>query len=194
MQKRKIFHALALSLLTLVVTGCSIAPPGSSLRRISLKTSRDCNMSTAITVDLVVFYDKDLFESVKKMDAHTYFHSVDQVRRDNESLIEIWRWELVPNQILENYKPVFKQGKAWGVLIFADYKTKGTHRAGIGSEVKSAFVSLGKTDFLSIDTSNDRPSTSEAQVEVYPVSQTILLDADTPLHGSSDSSSDAEDG
>jgi type VI secretion system protein len=147
---RIFFIPLACSLL---LTHCSHGPPGSNLKFISISTTPKLNERSAIKLDLVVVYNEQLFEKLQGLSSEAYYKAIPQIRRDNDTLVDIWRWEMVPNQFLNRYTPVFPYSKAWGVLFFAKYKTPGVHRAGIGSKIENVEIVLGEKEIEIFDTS-----------------------------------------
>jgi hypothetical protein len=162
-------------LLILVGCGSHESPPGATLESFSVVATEDVNLDSAITMDLVVIYDKELLNTLNKMTSEQYYGAIGQIRRDNDTLLDIWRWEMVPNQVLENYDPVFDTEKTWGILVFADYKTQGAHRAGIGKDVAEVVVTLGKKDIASVNTSTEITETDVASKKIYPGRNTIRL-------------------
>lgn len=178
-------RGLWLGAVMLLLASCSSksGAPGLSLKSISLVSASNTNLNSGLTVDFVAVYDKNLLDKLQGMTSTQYFSSIDQLRRDNMSMFDVWRWELVPNQILENYKPVFEQSKAWGGLFFADYQTPGDHRVGIGlsSYVR---VTLGEQDIEAV-APEEAPEDEEEKkaMTIYPVKETVLLNTHTPHTG-----------
>jgi hypothetical protein len=116
------------------------------------------------------------------MTAKQYFSAIDRLRRDNVAMMDVWRWEMVPDQLLGNYEPVFSETKAWGGLFFADYQTPGDHRVGIGKSAHVCVV-MGPDDIVAV-TAEDLPEAPERVTTlVYPVAATALLNTDTPNTG-----------
>ncbi|MBY0263824.1 MAG: hypothetical protein K2P90_00100 [Holosporales bacterium] len=178
---------LAFILGVLFLEGCSLipGPPGLQLKNISLLSKEKANKNSALTVDLVVLYDKELLKKLQGMTSVQYFSSIDQLRRDNMSMTDIWRWELVPGQFLVKYQPIYENKKVWGALFFADYHTPGDHRVGIGTS-HNLCVTFGEEDIDSVS-AEDAPGlfcmNDPEGIIIYPVKETVVLNTRTPSQG-----------
>jgi hypothetical protein len=168
-----------------LLSACGPSIPGVNLKTISLLSREDMNGDRPLCVDFVVLYDKELLRKFHEMTANQYFRSVDQLRRDNMSMMDVWRWEMVPGQFLGNYRPVFKNSKAWGALFFADYQSAGEHRFDVGP-APHVCVILGKETIESLMPRDELKTTPDPQsIASYPLDQTILLNTHTPNVGTS---------
>lgn len=130
------FHKVALKIfrflipfMTIGLVSCTIEDlPELSIDTVSIYAEPDANQNSAIAVDLVLVYNQDLLKTVGKMSAAAYFSSSRQLLLDNPSLLDIWHWELVPGQIVEDFSPPQDKGDAYGGYVFANYLTPGDHR------------------------------------------------------------------
>lgn len=102
--------------------------PELSIDTVSVYTDPDANQNSAIAVDLVIIYDQELEKTLGQMSAAKYFASSKQLLLDNPSLLDIWHWELVPGQIIQDFSPPQEQGDAFAAYVFANYLTSGDHR------------------------------------------------------------------
>lgn len=102
--------------------------PELSLDTVSIYTDTDANENSATAVDLVIVYDQELEKSLGKLSAAKYFSSSKQLLLDNPTLLDIWHWELVPGQIVQDFTPPQEQGDAYAAYVFANYLTPGDHR------------------------------------------------------------------
>ena len=172
----------------LLLAGCSSGPtpPGINLQTLSLTGLDTLNQNAPITVDLVMVYDDTMMKKLEALTANAYFSSIDQLRRNNMSAFDIWRWEVVPGQVLQNFAPVMRSEKGWGSFIFMDYQAPGEHRIGLG---KSATVNIvmGEKEVQAV--TSDSTAGGE-QLQVYPVSETILLNTHTPTAGMTQQTAD----
>ncbi len=110
------------------------------------------------------------------MSSGEYFSDVDQLRRDNISLLKIFRWEVVPTQILEDYTPTFNdKSNVWGVIVFADYPAEGNHRFTIAPETKSTRVILGVEKIQAVENKEKSDYVSQKTLNVYPADATLSL-------------------
>lgn len=131
---KKIAHFLILFGVGILLQGCggsSEKPPGAVLQNVSFAASLDANENTAVSMDLVMVYEKNLLATIKKMTADQYFSGIDQIRLDNPEFLAIWRWEIVPGQV-GNFS-LSPEKDAWGIVLFGDYQSPGDHRASVGA-------------------------------------------------------------
>ena len=102
--------------------------------------------------------------------------SIDQIRRDNFALLKIFRWEVVPTQILEDYTPVFPDNNTvWGTVVFADYSFQGMHRFTISPETESVRVILGADKIQAVENKEESDYIAEKRFKVYPTDAVMVL-------------------
>jgi type VI secretion system protein len=147
-------HQSFLSLIAscLILSSCSSSDeisPELSVSDVTIYAEPDANLNSAIAVDVVLIYDNDLLGSISKMPASKYFEASNQLRLDNPSLLDVWRWELVPGQVVNKFSLNSDKGDAFGGIVFANYLTPGDHRVKIppSGEVK---ILLQKNDLMSV--------------------------------------------
>ncbi len=102
--------------------------PELSIDSVSIYTESDTNENSAIAVDLVIVYDQELAKLLGQMAAAKYFSSSKQLLLDNPTLLDIWHWELVPGQIVQDFTPPQEEGDAYSAYVFANYLSPGDHR------------------------------------------------------------------
>lgn len=129
----------ALKLLTVLLTvslvSCTTKElPELSIESVSIYAEPEANQNSAIAVDLVMVYNADLLKTIGKMSAAKYFAASRQLLLDNPSLLDIWRWELIPGQMVAGFVPDHDKGDAYGAYIFANYLTPGDHRIKVGPD------------------------------------------------------------
>lgn len=123
------FCRLLFPLVTLGLVSCTIEDlPELSMDSVAIYTAPDANQNSAIAVDLVLVYNQELLKTLGQMSALKYFAASRQLLLDNPSLLDIWHWELVPGQVVENFSPAQDKGDAYGAYVFANYLTAGDHR------------------------------------------------------------------
>lgn len=116
------------------------------LTKVHFEVAPDLNNNAAVTVHLLIIYDKKIFMELAKLNSAQYFQKLDQYKRDSAQHIDWIVFEVVPGQHLEP-KPIQpSKGTGIGVLIFASYETPGDHRAPVAEE-KEIILNLGKADF-----------------------------------------------
>ncbi len=111
------------------LSGCSNENlPELYIESVSIYTEPDTNQNSATAVDLVIIYDEELVKILGRMSAAQYFASSKQLLLDNPSLLDIWHWELVPGQIVQDFSPPQEEGDSYAAYVFANYLTPGSHR------------------------------------------------------------------
>ncbi len=126
--KENFFKALC-PLLAMGLASCTIEDmPELSIDTVSIYADPDANQNSATAVDLVLVYNQELLKTMGTMSAGKYFASSKQLLLDNPSLLDVWHWELVPGQIVDNFSPPQDKGDAYGAYVFANYLTPGDHR------------------------------------------------------------------
>lgn len=133
------------------------------------------NRTSAMTIDLVVCYDKELCEHLKRMSAPEYFKSSNQLRTDNPAFLHVLRWEMVPGQILENYPCLPpRKSKVEGVLVFADYATPGSHRVAVDPKVRVMRVVMGPENIQATEGGENAHEPPHV-FQGYPASETLTF-------------------
>ena len=116
------------------LTSCGVASRTRSLfggdLKMAVKVSADLNQNAPVAVDLVVVYEKSLLQQLQELGAQEWFRQRDQLQRDFPKGFDVWSWEWVPGQEVEDQVLSFRLGAA-GALIFADYFEPGAHRQAV---------------------------------------------------------------
>lgn len=169
------------SCLPFLLVACNLANLSPvALETLSIKAEPDANLSSAVSVDVLLAYQAPLYAKLKGMTAQTYYATVEQLRRDHDADLKIWHWEIVPGQ-QKAYCLAINPCGAVGAVLYADFKTQGTHRADIGHFPKIA-VHLTHSGFrLSREVPSDLPVeiASPASLE-SPLIQHPLVRSSTP--------------
>lgn len=105
----------------------------------------ELNRDFPVAVDLVIPYDKGLYEELKKIKAETWFESRDQYLKDFEKKVDSHYSEWVPGVHIEQLRLRYKLGARGGV-VFAQYFTPGAHREVI-EPLKGFRLLLGESEF-----------------------------------------------
>jgi type VI secretion system protein len=88
------------------------------------------NNNQPIAVDYVLIYDEKLLDEILRLPAKVWFEKRGQYKRDHplNAAFDSWEWEWIPGQqVISRTIPLM--AKAKGGVIFANYHTKGDHRA-----------------------------------------------------------------
>jgi len=166
--------------MTLGLVSCSNGTlPELSIESVSIYTDPDANQNSATAVDLVIIYDEELVKILGQMSADKYFGASRQLLLDNPTLLDIWHWELVPGQIVQDFSPPQEQGDAFAAFVFADYLTPGDHRIRVSPEgiVK---ILLTRTDLKNLavfDLHDSRVGTTTSNTT--DTETTRLIDSDS---------------
>lgn len=132
--KEKFFRFL-FPLLAIGLVSCTIEDmPELNVESVSMYAEPDANQNSAIAVDLVLIYNQELVKTIGKMSAGKYFASSRQLLLDNPSLLDIWHWELIPGQIVDDFSPTQDKGDAYAGYVFANYLTPGDHRVKVAPD------------------------------------------------------------
>ncbi len=126
--------ALFLIFLLLFFSACGITVRTQSLFgkkvRLNVEMTESANQNNPVAVDYVLVYDEDLLKELEKLPAREWFEQKDQYKRDypEDSGFNSWNWEWVPGQKIEE-KALPLEASAEGGIIYANYFSKGDHRA-----------------------------------------------------------------
>lgn len=198
MSKHYLKYCVLFGSLALVSCKSMLKPsPELMMSDVSIYADSDVNNNSAIASDLVIVYNEDLMERIGKMSACRYFASVKQLLLDNPSLLDIWHWEFIPGQSVQNFTVCQDKGKAFGAYIFANYLTPGEHRIKVAPD-GVVIVRLKKDDLqdLSAQTRQDirygatmaTPEnlcgyTEQREYEKWPSLIDAITTSDTPTCG-----------
>lgn len=130
------FQYIKLLLLTVCLYGCAdtVKYPPVNLETITIQADQDANINSPIPFDLLVAYNPGAFDEIAKLTARDYFKKRDQILNDNPNMVQIWHWELVPGQRIQNLELKRGGARPAGALIFANYITAGDHRIRVGTQ------------------------------------------------------------
>jgi hypothetical protein len=158
-------------------TPLKAAPPKTKLKSVSFEAHKNMNSSAAVRVDLIIIYEETLAKKLQEMSATAYFDSIEQLRRDNLSNLVVYRWEIPPSGLLENYPmPIKDTKKVWAVIVFADYWSEKAHRLVIGPDIAKARIILNEDDLVLDGDTNYSPS--RTIVRHVPFEATVVMDKD----------------
>lgn len=115
--------------------------------RVQMDVAPDANQDSAIEVDIVAIYDADLLETLLKIPARDWFSKRRQFELDYPKGWKAWNWQVVPGQSIPTQDISADSGASYGVLVFANYRTPGDHRARV-SKVTDVIVHLQRDGFV----------------------------------------------
>lgn len=116
------------------------------LQQVSFHVSDKVNDASPVTVNIVIPYEKDLYQNLSKMKAKEYFAKAQQIKLDNSGKIDIFEWELIRSQMLNDQSVKPSRYSGTGILVFANYTTPGDHRQTIADD-EHVLIKLNDEDF-----------------------------------------------
>lgn len=167
-------------------------PPGTAVTHISIESHKAMNQNTALRVDYVVVYEKNLANSLKDMQASAYFGSVEQLYAQNKENLYILRWEVTPESLLEGYPiKVRDPKKVWSVMVFVDYLAEKSSRVSVEKEIKLVRIILGK-ETVTLDGQKEY-APNRALLRQVPFEATIVMDDKAAFSGQLEASKPSEE-
>lgn len=88
----------------------------------------EANHNSPVAVDVLMIGDEKVLKLVTAMTASDWFEKRKDFERSHPGKIQQVSWEWVPGQDVDRVT-VTGTGVATGVVLFANYQTKGDHRA-----------------------------------------------------------------
>jgi type VI secretion system protein len=160
MAGKKIFYIVALlTCCSIFLVGCggndvvsamksmiNMQPAKVWIEKVHFKATDDVNDTSPITVNIVIPYKPDLMQELSKMDADAYFQKVEQIKSDNAGKIDVFSWDLIRGQRLDDVPINPSKVTGEGVLVFARYSSPGPHRIAVADD-KEVIILLEKLDF-----------------------------------------------
>lgn len=116
------------------------------LNKVSFRVADDVNDSSPVTLHIVIPYTADLNTSLTKMSAEDYFRKTEQIKLDNTGNIDVFTWDLIRSQSLNDELITPTKVSGEGVLVFARYSSPGDHRITI-ADSEAVIIRLNKHDF-----------------------------------------------
>jgi len=102
------------------------------LKQIMFVTSDTTNRGGALKLHLVVVYEKEVWDTIRKWTSYEYFRGSKQLRNDHPNKLYIQEYQLVAKNSISPWKtlnyPHLKKMKAVGIIIFADFNNGGPGR------------------------------------------------------------------
>lgn len=138
------------------LSGCSLlqgdknAEPPVCLKKVNISLDSDANQDSALAIDLLMIYKKELLDTVMQMKARDYYLSATQLKRDYPEMVDIWHWELTPGQVVKDYPITQRPDPVIGAVFFADYLTPGDHRVRFGTQME-AHIRAKRFDFCVLE-------------------------------------------
>ena len=136
-------------LLTFNMSACGGFHPSAWINRnfdFNVTVAKNANRNSPIAVNLVLIFDEDLVKKLSALTSREWFKQRDQFKQDfpGDTGFSSLEWEWIPNQ---NVSPLSLPTKSnlEAVIIFANYTSKGAHRAQItpNSDIKLKLLEEG---------------------------------------------------
>lgn len=116
------------------------------LNKVSFRVADDVNDSSPVTLHILIPYKDDLLSELSKMSAEEYFKRSEQIKSDNAGNLDIFAWDLIRSQKLDDEPISPTKVNGAGILVFARYSTPGDHRISIADD-EAVLIKLDKGDF-----------------------------------------------
>lgn len=116
------------------------------IEKISFKADDNMNDQSPVTVHLIIAYDPAVLGELVKLDANSYFLKADQMKVDNNGKMEVFSFDILRGQRLNDQSINMSRMSGEGAVIFARYASPGPHRSVLGDE-SAVLVELNKDDF-----------------------------------------------
>lgn len=126
------------------------------LHTVKFDQTDDVNNKAAVTVDVLVFYEKKLFEKILKLPSDKYFDQKEQLQKDYPTEMDVFSFEVIPGQRTHDQHVETSRASGVGCIVFAHYTTPGAHRVVVGPN-DAILIELDKKDFKVkvVDTDDD---------------------------------------
>jgi type VI secretion system protein len=145
------YNVFAFLFVLMTLTGCgdsafSFHRAKVWLNNVSFSVADDVNDSSPVTLHILIPYKDDLLADLSKMSAEDYFKKSEQIKHDNVGNLDVFSWDLIRSQKLDDepINPTRVSGS--GIVVFARYSTPGDHRKTIADD-ESVLIKLDKGDF-----------------------------------------------
>ncbi|HXF90875.1 MAG TPA: hypothetical protein VNJ29_02985, partial [Candidatus Nitrosotenuis sp.] len=86
------------------------------LQTVKFEQSDDVNENSPVTVDVLVFYDKRLFEKIKKLSAAQYFEKKEQLQKDYPTEVDIFSFHVIPGHRMHDQHVETSQASGVGCI------------------------------------------------------------------------------
>jgi type VI secretion system protein len=120
-------------MMALTISGCGSIFQHATTAQVEFHVDPTANENSAVEVDVVAVYNKTLLDTLLALPARQWFPQKAQFALDYPDGYKAWNWQLVPGQNVPPREISAETDKAYGVLVFANYRTDGDHRARIGT-------------------------------------------------------------
>ena len=117
------------------------------LKGLLLIADADANLNSPVALDLVFVRDLATLDKLQALPAARWFATRADLQRSFPGAFTVRSWELVPRQSVRLSEQELGSPRVAGVLLFADYRTPGDHRALMPELRSGALVKLGARGF-----------------------------------------------
>lgn len=125
-------------------------PPGPSFlewKAITMVAAPNVNQNSPLALDLVFVRDPIALDKLLTIPASKWFASKEEILKTYPNAMSIKSWELVPQQVLQLSEEALGSPRVAGMVLFADYRTPGEHRAQLPLTRVAFLVELGTSSF-----------------------------------------------
>lgn len=110
---------ILLLLILIMLSGCEEIAPGNEHVTLTIDTRGHINGQMAMTINVAMVYDKDLYNALKSYTAHEFLLKKIKLISDNPDGIDVWKLDFIEYQKKTYCLPFDKN--YWGVIIFIHF-------------------------------------------------------------------------
>lgn len=116
------------------------------LRAVSIQSDENINDFSPVKVHVVFAYEQGAYDKLIKMTADSYFDQSEQLKEDFNEAMQIFEWDVIRGQIINDQKIIPQKPTGSGIIVFANYLSPGMHRKTVGTDEKIS-IRLHENDF-----------------------------------------------
>jgi hypothetical protein len=128
-----------------VKSAITLRPSHVWVEKVIFKATDHINDSSPVKMHIVVIYKQEVVDQIAKMDAKTYFHSIDQLKVDFPGELDVFEIDITPGQNITVPVTLSRMDSVGG-FVFGHYQTPGSHRVTIGDS-QVLHINLEKDNF-----------------------------------------------
>ncbi|MBA4249977.1 MAG: hypothetical protein C0432_03480 [Candidatus Puniceispirillum sp.] len=116
------------------------------LHTVSFESDENINDYSPVKIHVLYAYEKGVYDKLLSMNSDQYFNQAEQLKEDFNESLQVFEWDIIRSQILNDQKIIPRKPTGSGIIVFANYLSPGAHRKTIGSDEKIK-IKLHENDF-----------------------------------------------